>query len=89
MVGQVTDLVSVGMVVKVEDFGFQVGAIDFVEEFVGEDNLDMMEDIDSIKRIFHRDFAFLELKVEIEIEIEAKVATKNSNLVGVEYTFGC
>jgi len=68
---------------------FEVGAVDFVEEFFGEDSLDMMEDIDSIERIFHKDFSFLEPKVEIEIETEAKVATKNSNLVGVEYTFGC
>jgi len=88
MVGQVTDLVSVGMVVKVEAFDFEVGTFDFVEEFVGEDNLDMTEDIDSIERIFHREFSLLEPKVEIEIEIEAKVAAKNSNLVGAEYTFG-
>ena len=67
-------------------FGLEV--VDFVEEFVGEDNLDMMEDIDSTEKIFHMDFAFLELKVEIEIEIGAKVVAKNSNL-GVEYSFGC
>lgn len=77
------------MAVKVEGFGFEVGATDFVEEFVGEDSLDMMEDIDSMERMFHKDFAFLEPKLEFEIEIEAKVATKNSNLEGDAYTFGC
>jgi len=82
MVGPVTDLVFVEMVVDVEGFGFEVRVVDFVEEFVGEDSLDMMEDIDRMERIFHKDFAFLEPKVEFEIEIEAKVAAKNYNLEG-------
>ena len=91
MVGHVADLVFEGMVVRVVDFGFcfGVGVIDFVEEFVGEDNLDMMEDIDSTEKIFHMGFAKLEPKVEIDIDIGAKVVAKNFNLVGVEYTFGC
>ena len=74
---------------KVVDFCFGIGVGDFVEEFVGEDNLDMMEDIDNTERIFHMDFAFLEPKVEIEIEVEAKVVANNSNFVGAEYKFGC
>lgn len=89
MVGQVTDLVFVETAVKVEGFGFEVGVVDFVEEFVGEDSLDIMEDIDSMERIFHKYSAFLEPKVEFEIEIEAKVVAKNSNLRGAAYTFGC
>ena len=89
MVGQVTDLVYVQMAVKVEGFGFEVGAVDFVEEFAGEDSLDMMEDIDSMERIFHKDSVLLEPKVEFEIEIEAKVVVKNSNLEGTACTFGC
>ena len=102
MVGQVADLVSAEMVVRVEDFGFvvemvvkvegfgfEVGAVDFVEEFVGEDSLDMMEDIDSMERIFHKDFGFLEPKFRFETEIEAKVVANNSNLEGSSYTFGC
>ena len=60
MARQVVGLVFVGMVMNVVGFGFGVGVVDFVEEFVGEDSLDMMEDIDSIERIFHRDFSFLE-----------------------------
>jgi len=84
MVGQVIDLVFVEMLVKVEGFGFgfEVGVVDFVEEFVGEDSLDMMEDIDSMERIFHEYFSFLEPKFEFEIEIEDKVVAKNSNLEG-------
>jgi len=89
MVGQVTDLVFVEMTMKVEGFGFEVGAIDFVEEFVGEDSLDMMEDVDNMERIIHKDFAFLEPKVEFEIEIEAKFVAKSSNLEGFAYRFGC
>ena len=87
MARQVTDLVSEGMAVRVVDLGFGLEVVDFVEEFVGEDSLDRMEDIVSIGRIFHRDFAFLEPKVEIEIKIEAKVDAKNSSLVGAKYTF--
>lgn len=76
------------MAVKVEGFGFEVRVVDFVEEFVGEDSVDMMEDIDSMERIFHKDSTFLEPKVEFEIEIEAKIVAKYSNLEGVAYTFG-
>jgi len=115
MVGQVANLVFAEMVVRVEDFGFEVEvagfvvefvvemvvkvegsnfevvATDFVVEFVGEDNFDMMEDIDNIEKIFHKDFVLLEPKVniEIQVEVEAKVAANNSNLVEAEDTFDC
>ena len=89
LVGQVIDLVSKGMVLRVVDLGFGLEVVDFVEESVGEDNLDMMEDIDSTEKIFHMDFSFLEPKVQIEIEIGAKVAAKNSSLVGADYSFDC
>lgn len=107
MVGQVANLVSAEITVRVEDFGlvvemvmkvegsgFEVVAANFVVECVGEDNSDMMEDIDNIEKISHKDFVLLvptfeiaievevEAKVEIEIEVEVKVAAKNSNLVG-------
>ena len=49
---------------KVEGFDFEVVATDFVAKFVGDDNFDMMEDIDNIEKIFHKDFVFLEPKVE-------------------------
>ena len=104
MVGQVADLVSVEMIVRVEDFGFvvevvvemvmkvedsdfEVVAVDFVVECVGEDNSDMMEDIDNIEKISHKDFVLLVPKVEIEVEVN--VSTTNSNLVGVENTSDC
>ena len=80
----------VGMVVKVEDSDFEVVAADFVVEFVGEDNSDMMEDIDNIEKIFHKDFVFLEPKeIDIEVEVDAKVAAKNSNLLGAKDPFDC
>jgi hypothetical protein len=51
----------------------------------------MMEDIDNIEKISHKDFVLLvpKVEIEIEIEVEAKVAAKNSNLVGAEDTFDC
>ena len=81
--------VIVEMALKVEGYDFEVVDADFVVESVREDNSDMMEDIDNIEKISHRDFVLLVPKVEIEIEVEAKVAAKNSNLVAAEYTFGC
>ena len=59
---------------------------DFVEDFVEEGNLDMV-DIDSTESIFHRDFVPLVPKLEIDFKIGAKVVAKNSNLVEVDYTF--
>ena len=80
-------------------FDFEVVVIDFVLECVGEDNSDMVEDIDNIEKISHKDFVLLVPIVEIEIEVEAKfeiaievedkIAAKNSNLVGAEDTFDC
>ena len=61
----------------------------FVEDFVEEGNLDMVDrmvDIDNTGGIFHRDFVLLVPKFEIDFGIGAKVAAKNSNLVGVDYT---
>ena len=100
MVGQVADLVSAEMAVRVEDFGlvvemvmkvegsnFEIVAAGFVVECVGEDNSDMMEDIGNIEKISHNDFVLLVPTIEIEIEVEAKVSAKNYNLVGVEDTF--
>ena len=77
--------VVVEMAMKVEGSDFEVVVVDFV----GEDNSDKMEDIGNIGKISHKDFVPLVPTVEIdtEIEVEAKVAAKNSNLVGVEDTF--
>jgi len=62
-----------------------------VAECVGEDNSDMMEDIGNIEKISHKDFVLLVpmVEIEIEVEVEAKVAAKNSSLVGAEDTFDC
>ena len=89
----------VEMVMKVESYDFEVVVAYFFVEFVGKDNSNMMEDIGNIEKISHKDFVLIvptieieievETKVEIEIEIEAKVAAKNSNLVGAEDTFDC
>lgn len=87
----------VEMVMKVDCYYFYVVIANFVVECVREDNSDMMEDIDNIGKISHKDFVLLVPKVEIEIEVEAKVeikveakvAAKNSNLVGDEDTFDC
>ena len=62
--------------------------VDF-EDFVVEENVDIVDkmvDIDSTESIFHRDFVPLVPKFEIDFGIGAKVAAKNSNLVGVNYT---
>ena len=87
-VGQETDFFSEEMVMEVVDFDV-VDFEDFVEDFFEEGNVDMVDrmvDTDSMESIFHRDFVFLVPKLEIDFEIGAKVATKNSNLVGVDYT---
>ena len=88
-VEQATDLISEEMVKEVVDFDV-VDFEDFVENFVGEENVDMVDrmvDTDSTESIFHRDFVPLVPNLEIDFEIEAKVASENSNLVEVDYTF--
>ena len=87
-VGQATDFFSEEMVMEVVNFDvvdFEDSVEDFVEDFE-EKNVGMV-DIDSTGSIFHRDFVLLVPKLEIDFEIGAKVATKNSNLVEVGYTF--
>ena len=91
-VEQATDLIYEEMVMEVVDFDvvdFEDSVEDFVENFVEEGNVDMVDrmvDTDSTESIFHRDFVNLVPKLEIDFEIGAKVAAKNSNLVGVDYT---
>ena len=87
-VEQVTDLFSEEMVMEVVVFDvvdFEDFVEDFVENSVEEGNVDTV-DIDSTESIFHRDFVLLVPKFEIDFGIGAKVAAKNSNLVGVDYT---
>ena len=81
--------VVVEMAMKVEGSDFEVVAVDFVVDSVGEDNSDRLEDIDNIEQISHKDFLPLVPTVEIEVEVEAKIAAKNSSLVGAEDTLDC
>ena len=88
-VEQATDLISEEMVMGVVDFDV-VDFEDFVENFVEEENVDMVDrmvDIGNTESIFHRDFVLLSPNFVIDFEIGAKVAAKNSNLVEVDYTF--
>ena len=88
-VGQATDLFSEEMVMEVVDFDV-VDFEDFVENFVEEGNVDMVDrmvDIGNTESIFHRYFVLLAPRFVIDFEIGAKVAAKNSNLVEVDYTF--
>ena len=62
---------------------------DFVESFFEGGNMNMVDrvvDTNSTDSIFHRDFVILAPEFVIYFEIGAKVAAKNSNLVGVDYT---
>ena len=92
-VGQATDFFSEEMVIEVVNFDFldfEDSDEGFVEDFFEEGNVDMVDrmvDIDSTVSIFHRDFVLLVPKFEIDFEIGAKVVAKNSNLVGVDYTY--
>ena len=92
-VEQDIDLIFEEMVMKVIDFdvaGSDDVVENFVENFVEEGNMDMVDrmvDIGNNESIFHRDFVSLVPKLEIDFEIGAKVAAKNSSLVGVDYTF--
>ena len=92
-VGQTTDLFYEEMVMAVMNFDvvdFDDSVEDFVENFVEEGNVDMVDrmvDIDNIESIFHRYFVLLVPKFVIDFEIGAKVAAKNSSLVEVDCTF--
>ena len=93
LAGQVTSLIFEEMAMEVEDFGSDFEVVDSAEDFVEEENLDMMDnmdkmvDIDNTERTYHKDFVLLEPNIEIDFEIGAKVVAKNSNLVGVDYTY--
>ena len=87
--GQAIDLIFEEMVMEVVDFDV-MDFEDFVENFVEEENVDMVDrmvDIGNTESIFHRDFVLLAPKFVIDFEIGAKVAAKSSNLVEVDCTF--
>ena len=88
------DLTSVGIEARVENFDF-VEEVVVVEGMamiivdldleVGElSDSEMMEDIDRIEQVSHKDFACFATMLEKHFVVEAKVVAKDSNLVGIE-----
>jgi len=91
MVGQVADLVSAEMTVRVEDFGFVVKfVVDFVVEMamkIEGSNFEVVVFYFVVECVGEDTSDMME---DIDnVEVEAKVAAKNSNLVGAEDTFDC
>ena len=63
-----TDLIFEEIVMEVVDFDV-VDFEDFVEDFVVEENVDMVDkmvDINNTERTYHKDFVLLEPKIEID-----------------------
>ena len=75
----VEKVVVVEMVMKVVDSDLEV------VELVG---FEKMEDIYKIEKISHKDFAYLVPMIEMDFEVGTKVVAKDSNLVGVESSWG-
>ena len=86
MEARVENLDSVEKVVVVEMAMIVVGFDLEVVELVG---FEKMEDIDKIEQISHKDFAYIVLMIEMDFEVGTKVVAKDSNLVGVESSWGC
>ena len=88
------DLISAGIEAIVENFdfveevvvveGMAMIVVDLDLEFVEPADSEMMEDIDRIEQISHKDFACFASMLEKHFEVEAKVVAKDSNLVGIE-----
>ena len=70
----------VEMTMKVVDFDLEV--VELVD-------FEKMEDIDKIEQIPHKDFAYLVPMIEMDFKVGTKVVAKDSNLVGVESSWGC
>ena len=92
------DLTSVGMEARVENLGSieMVVVVEMAMIVVGFDlevvelvGFEKMEDIDKIEQISHKDFACLLPMIEKDFEVGTKVVAKDSNLVGVESSWGC
>ena len=88
------DLTSTGIEARVENFdfveevvvveGMAMIVVDLGLEVVELADSEMMEDIDRIEQISHKDFACFASMLEKNFEVEAKVVAKDSNLVGIE-----
>ena len=62
--------------------------VDFDLEIVELADFEKMEDIDKIEQISHKDFAYLVPMIEMDFEVGTKVVARDSNLVGVESSWG-
>ena len=98
MAGKVIDLSFVGMearvgnldsVEKVVVVEMAMKVVDLGLEVVVLVDFEKMEDIDKIEQISHKDFAYLVPMIEMDFEVGTKVVAKDSNLVGVESSWGC
>ena len=99
MAGKEVDLASVGMEARAENLdsiekvvvvvGMAMIVVDFDLEVVELVGFEKMEDIDRIEQISHKDFAYLVSMIEKDFEVGTKVVAKDSNLVGVEISWGC
>ena len=87
MEARVENLDSIEKVVVVVEMAMIIADFDLeVVELVG---FEKMEDIDKIGKISHKDFACLVPMIEKDFEVGTKVVAKDSNLVGVESSWGC
>jgi len=93
MAGKEVDLTFVGMEARVENLDsvekvvvveMVMIIVDFDLEIVKLVDLEKMEDIDKIEKIFHKDFAYLVPMFEKDFEIGTKIVAKDSSLVGFE-----
>ena len=99
MAGKKVGLTSVGMEARVENLDsvekvvvvveMAMKVVDFDLEVVELVDFEKMEDIDKIEKISHKDFAYLVPMIEMDFEVGTKVVAKDSNLVGVESSWGC
>ena len=99
MAGKVVDLSSVGMEARVENLDsvekvvvvveMAMIVVDFDLEVVELVDFEKMEAIDKIEKISHKNFAYLVPMIEMDFEFGTKVFAKDSNLVGVENSWGC
>lgn len=98
MARMVVDLSFVRIETRVENLDFveKVVVVEMAMKVVDSDlevvelvDFEKMEDIDKIEQISHKDFAYLVPMIEMDFEVGTKVFAKDSNLVGVESSWGC
>ena len=87
MEARAENLDSVEKVVVVVEMAMIV--VDFDLEDVELVGFEKIEDIDKIEQISHKYFSYLVPMIEMDFEVGTKVVAKDSNLVGVESSWGC